>query len=357
MLIPMIDTLYFSVDCENYSEIISKYVEELEQLKCLAKEYSLNKLSEKAIITIGNMSFEVLSNGANGYAFILHNDEYEIKIAQFRSKSTCFYPLKIRIKSECLWSRSPVSAFAFIYEWFERNFGKIIANKVGRVDLCCHTDLLDVNPAMLENFKGSFKKTNMHYDNRKLSGIVFGVRESLIYCRIYNKSLEVKQKGTKTWFYEIWKEHGLVSGDVWNIEFQFRREFFKNYSIESIEGLFNHLNSIWKLCTEDWLVLVVNDRTRIENCSVDPAWQQIASAFNEYVSKPLIKRERQVLAEAEALIPATIGNITTVAARLGINDDQEAFNTIMQRGEKYLDQKNHTYKSKIDEKISLLCRD
>ena len=356
MLIPMIDSLFFSLDFENYPEIINNYVNELETLKSLAKEYTLNKSSEKAIITIGEMAFEVLSNGKNGYAYILHNDEYEMDIAQFRSSQSCFYPVKVRIKSECLWSRSPAGAYGYIYEWFEKNLGKIIANKVSRADLCCHTELLNVTTTMIDYFKGSFKKTNMRYDNRKISGIEFGVRDSVICCRIYNKSLEVKQKGTKTWFYDIWKDNGLKSGDVWNIEFELHREFFKDYGIESVEDMFNHLNTIWQLCTKNWLVLVVGDRTRIENCSIDPVWQQIAGVFNEYVSKPLIKRERQVRADAESLIPATIGNITTVAARLGIDNDEKAFYTIMQKGEKYLDQKNHTYKTKIDEKISLLRR-
>ncbi len=118
--------------------------------------------------------------------------------------------------------------------------------------------------------------------------------------------------------------------------------------------MFDRLNTIWKMCTSEWLVLVVNDRTRIENCSIEPVWQEIASAFDEYISLPLIKRDKQINAEAEALIPATIGNITTVAARLGIDNDEEAFKIIMEKGEQYLDRKNHTYKTKIDEKISLL---
>lgn len=356
MLIPMIDSLFFSLDFENYCEVIKKYANELETLKKLAKRYSLNKSSEKSIITIGNMSFEVLANGANGYAFILHNSQFEIKLALFRSKQTNFYPVKVRIKSDCLWSKSPASAYGYIYQWFEKFFGKIIANKVSRADLCCHTDLLKVSSGIIEIFKGLFKKTNLRYDVRQLCGIEFGVRKSAVYCRIYNKSLEIKRKNLKKWFYDIWKKYGLKGKDVWNIEFELHREFFKNYGIESVEDLFNHLNSVWKFCTEHWLVLVVVDRTRIENCSVDPVWQQIANAFNQYVSEPLIKREHQVRADAEALIPATIGNITTVAARLGINNNEHAFYTIMQKGEKYLDLKNHTYKTKIDEKISLLCR-
>lgn len=61
-----------------------------------------------------------------------------------------------------------------------------------------------------------------------------------------------------------------------------------------------------------------------------------------------------MIADAESLIPATIGNITTVAARLGVNKIENALVLIQKKGESYLDKKDSTYESKINEKISLL---
>lgn len=126
MLIPMIDTLAFGLDIENYQEGISKYADELLRLKETAKEYSLHKLSEKATITIDEVTFKVLANGKEGYAFILHNSEYELNLAQFRSNKDNFYPVKVRIKSECLWSKGVEDAYQFIYERMSRSFGNIV---------------------------------------------------------------------------------------------------------------------------------------------------------------------------------------------------------------------------------------
>lgn len=55
-------------------------------------------MNYKHIILIGNQTFQLLQNGSKGYAYILHNDFYKIKIAQHRSTSENFFPLFIKIK-------------------------------------------------------------------------------------------------------------------------------------------------------------------------------------------------------------------------------------------------------------------
>ena len=354
MVLPMIDYLSFSADVEQYSDCISHHLYDLNRLKELAKVYSANKTTDKATIDIGSKTFEVLANGANGYAFILHNSVYEVKLAQFRSKNDNFNPIKIRINSAGLWSKGPADAFADIYDWIIENFGLIIDNKISRLDLCCHTDSLKLDYNMIGKFKGLYRQKNTLEYNRSVNGLGFGSRSCKVFCRIYDKSLEVNQLRTKLWFFDIWEAAGMNKDEVWNVEFELKREFFKDYQIESVQDAFNHINSIWKHCTEKWLVLTNNDTTRIENSSINEVWQQISDSFGDYISSPLIKREKQLQADADALIPATIGIITTVAARMGENNIFEAWHLIREKGDQYLKNKSVTYKEKIDEKISLL---
>jgi len=354
MNLPMIDYLSFSVDVAQYEVCLIRYLEELNKLKEAAKEYSTNKTNDKAIINIGGKAFEVLPNGTQGYAFILHNSEYEVKLSQFRSKNNNFYPIKVRAYSECLWSQGSEKAFNDIYVWITENFGQIIANKISRLDLCCHTDDLQINFDMIGDFKGLFRQKNIREYNRNASAVEFGSRSCKVYCRIYNKTLEVKQKRAKLWFFDIWEENGLDKQQVWNVEFELKREFFETYGINTVEDAFSRLSSIWAYCTAKWLVLTNNDKSRIENSAATEVWQQVSNAFQYYIGEPLIKREKQLRAEADALIPATIGNITTVAARLGINNPNEVFAVIEEKGEHYLRKKAITYEEKIDEKISLL---
>lgn len=53
------------------------------------------------------------------------------------------------------------------------------------------------------------------------------------------------------------------------------------------------------------------------HCIINPKWLQVQEALCHFESKPLIKKEKQPNMDAESMIPATIGNITTYAAKLG----------------------------------------
>ena len=240
MIIPMIDWLSFSVDIENYEELIEINIQKLQDAKDYAKEISVNKLSEKSIIQIGSMNFNVMPNGTQGYAFILNNDEYQIKIAQFRSKKRDYYPIMIIIHSQALWSFGPEEAYRQIANWIEKEIGVIIANKVSRVDLCCHTDLIKDNLIEIGRFKGLFKIDEVHinHENRKTSAINYGSRKSSIYCRIYDKKLEISKTRKKLWFYLIWQKYGYVDKAVWNIEFELKRDFFLDHNLESVDDVF-----------------------------------------------------------------------------------------------------------------------
>ena len=273
MIIPMIDYLSFGVDTERYQDAIDSLSAELNEVKETAKERLINKVANKTTVNIAGVTFEVLANGAQGYAYILNNDEYQIKLAQYRSTNADFYPIKIIIHSPCLWSYGPENSFDFIIEWVASVFGEVSRNKVSRVDLCCHTDLLTAESISPDVFKGQYKNSNMQTVNRKNSGITFGSRGSKIYCRIYDKTLEVRTKNTKLWFFDIWAENGFLDGEVWNIEFELKREFFVSNSLESVEALFQSLRSIWEYCTQEWLVMIERDRTRTENCSINKVWE------------------------------------------------------------------------------------
>lgn len=338
MQIPMIDTLQATIDIKDYENVAKDLLSRLENKKNEAKLAKANNASEKVLINIGNMSFEIMQNGSKGYAYILHNDYYEVKFAQFRSKKDDFYPIFVRVKSECLWSKGPKQSWEEILQWLFENVGLIVNNKISRLDLCCHTDELKLTLNDIEKFKGKFSKDEVIRNKRKVTGINFGSRNSnKIYCRIYNKTEEVNKKKKKLWFKEIWNKAGLKEKEVWNVEFEILRGFFKEFNIDSVEDAFDRLKSIWEYCTKEWLVKVKLDRTRIERSTLDETWLNIQKAFLDYESKELIKREYQLQADASALVPGAIGNITSYAARKGITDINLILTLLKNEGERYLE--------------------
>ena len=109
--IPMIDTLIAFVDIKDYEETAQDILNLLQDKKNKAKTMLIDNSSEIVTVQIDDMTFEVLSNGKRGYAYILHNELYELDFAQYRSKNKDFYPICIKVKSECLWYMNPFKAW------------------------------------------------------------------------------------------------------------------------------------------------------------------------------------------------------------------------------------------------------
>jgi hypothetical protein len=354
----MIDTLIASVDIENYDDVVDTLIEKLEVKKIQAKNALSENTSNLVTIELGDMTFEVLPNGKKGYAYILHNDFYEIDIAQYRNRNFDFYPIFFKIKSNCLWSYGPLKAWQCIYNWITENIGDVISNKLSRIDLCCHTDEFLITEDDISNFKGRFYTETIHKYRRRLNAMTYGSSATgRVYCRIYDKHLEVVQKKVKNWFFDIWRNEGLKPEKVWNVEFQLCREFLTDYHINTIEDAFASLKSIWEYCTKNWLVKIELDNDNISRCSVNKKWKAIQAVFDNYESRPLIKREKQLNYDAQSMIPSTFGNITTYAAKVGMYDPTLVFRSLSINGERYLKSKKRDFKKVVAEKESLLKSD
>lgn len=355
MFIPMIDTLVANVNISDYEKSAIKLIEKLENKKEEAKIAATNIASQKILIKIGHLTFQVLPNGKQGYAYILHNDWYEVNLSQFRSKCEEFYPVHIRIKAECLWSLGPERAWDEICSWVQNNIGGVITSKISRIDLCCHTDELILTHEDIETFKGTFFNMNMYMYRRRVTGMNFGSGNSnKIYCRIYDKTQEVKQKGQKLWFFEIWKRAGSEAKNIWNIEFQINREFLKERNIETVENAFKALRAMWEYCTMEWIVKVDLVNTRIERCPTNSTWKTIQKVFEKYKHHPMVKRKEQLIADAQALVPGTFGNITSYAARKGITDLNLVLHTLKISGIDYLENKELNFEKVVTEKMSVI---
>lgn len=353
MNLAMIDTLIFTVDLVDF-DVLIPIIEELSILKERAKMNVAEAKSEKVLYELNGMTFEVLSNGKAGYGFLLHNQEFEIDIAQYKAKNDYFYPIKVRIKSETLWAYGPTAAYSMIMQWISTGIGCVTATKVSRADLCCHTDELDLHLHSVADFKGTFRQSNTRYYNREISSIEFGCRSSLIFCRIYDKTLEVIEKGSKQWFFDIWKDRNMNISKIWNVEFELKRDFFSEFGVESVEDLFETQASIWEYCTDDYLTKTMGNCNRIDNCKVDPVWISIRHSFDQFESRPLIKRQKQRLASFDALIPQVTGLITTLAAKMETESIDVIMPEIVLAGKEHLRRKHKkTYQEVIKEKKSL----
>lgn len=124
----------------------------------------------------------------------------------------------------------------------------------------------------------------------------------------------------------------------------------KELSFETVEDVFANLKSLWQYCTEKWLIKKILDNDRMTRCSVDERWLSIQKAFDYFEGHSLIVRDKQMYMSAIALIPGTIGNITSFAARSQIDDIDKVLEVIKAHGNIYLHNKDKKYDEVIKEK-------
>ncbi|WDV44505.1 hypothetical protein PV797_13390 [Clostridiaceae bacterium M8S5] len=361
-MITNIDTLIATLDILDYDNAFKGLIMDLSIKKMEAKSLVKNNSFETVTTKIANMEFEVYPNGSRHHAFILHNDCYEVKIANFRSKSLDTYPVHIKIKSACLWEKGYIKAWEDICEIISTQ-GQITANKVSRVDLCCHTDKFKFTTGDIEKFVGKYRSDAIYRSDRALSGFVFGTGKSqTIMARIYNKSLEIKQKNNKLWFRDIWNKFNMDIENVWNVEFELCRKFFKQCGFETVEHVFDNLKSLWHYCTNEWLRFTEGDTTRNTRSNLDHVWSELQKAFSKTRTNGLIRKYKRMSRDAEKLVPSVIGYVTSYCSKKNFNrndskklDIVDCIEDIVSRGLDYLCKvKRKTFDEEVNRKSALL---
>lgn len=350
-----IDTIYILVyisDFEKSSKLILSYLsEEKEKAKLMA----LSNAPSKHTVTINDLNFTILPNGTAGYAYILHNSGYEVNIAQFNPSISNFSPIRIRISSEYLWAYGIDKTWAKIYNWISETFGNISDDKVSRVDLCSHVSGVDFITNYELSYKGKFKNRENFYTGNTINAITFGSRKQKnIYCRIYNKTLELKTMKNKNWFIPIWENNNMDINNVWNVEFELKSELLRKFNINSVSDVIMHLRDLWQYCTCEWVQKIDRTNNKIERCKVNEDWINIQHNFDIFHSCGLIERNKQLQLDANALVPNIAGNVVSYAAKnnqLNIKDVLlQLFNDIGL----YFKNKNTTFEEAVITKKSLL---
>ena len=141
---------------------------------------------------------------------------------------------QVRFSSEYLWSQAwcgdaPVK----VHDFLKSLFGESIHLQLSEVHLCADIVSYDFSQCNYETqFVTRVRKNEAVYgadtvalDCHKVSTLAFSKHKAPLSCAVYNKTLEIKQKSSKTWFYDLWRKNGWDGiTDVWRIEFRFKRE-------------------------------------------------------------------------------------------------------------------------------------
>ncbi len=159
---------------------------------------------------------------------------------------------------------------------------------------------------------------------RELETCYFGKMKSDVYCRMYNKTKEVKSK-KDTDFPLRWEDNGWNRKDeVIRVEFSLKRGFLKQLSNDedvSLKKICCNVENIWRYLTERWIrmveeVKVNNSKTSI----VTEFWTIVQNSFSEVVTN--IVRKRKFKGKITQLYLQGMGCISQMIS-MGMSDDND----------------------------------
>ena len=272
--------------------------------------------------------FNIKEHGAQGYEWILLNQEYSLLIGNWE-KPKSRPSVLVGIKSETLWRKGPYEAIYFILDFLRAHNGELREPKISRLDLCLDAlfpdHLWKMN--LLKNKVTRASSTKTFHTHNQLSGIAIG--KSDISVRMYDKPLEIQQQSKKNWMYDVWGLETVPEGfKIIRTEFQLRREAIKQLGIHTLDILFERILNIWAYCTKDWLKFQNNPEKQSHQRETLSWWKDIQNGFNGMESGHPSIRFRASNADMNALSQQILGLLSSYAAIEMQTTDHYPYNSL-----------------------------
>ena len=268
------------------------------------------------------------------YRFHLQFEAYNlfIGIAARPGSSPNVY---LSIDAKTLWFNGIETALSWIAEDLRSiGGGSINFVQVSRVDLC--SDFW-VPGGLSYEFLLSHKVTHnrkgqLFLDDHDVETYYAGNKKTPILLRMYNKGVEVKQKGgSKLWFLDLWQRESPE--DVWRIEFEVKRRGLKEFGIHTLDDLKEKQAGLWVHLTSKWFSLRCPDNEKTERKTIHPFWCAVRECFQQNGPDSEVKRAYRPsgTASPEWYLSHMDGCLSSFAAHLGITNRDEALQELQRR--------------------------
>jgi len=147
---------------------------------------------------------------------------------------------------------------------------------------------------MRNNAENGGYDTWKHKD--RLNGFNLGSRKSKgIYLRMYDKWLElmqsknadialIKMKILSEKYEHKYKEKlsGNMPPDIWQVEFELKRDILRRYGIDTVEDVFIKADSIHKDITLNQVRLINPIRAKKRDCPTSEIWKMISDNYSVF---------------------------------------------------------------------------
>lgn len=328
-----IDTLYLSF----WGDLKTGLLEELDKKKRLAQSED-PEYQAQAIKAIGNHCFEVRDKGQGYYKYILADNWFYVKISASGKK--LLPTVTVRFSSELLNCYGVEYSVDQLRSLLGDHIMIIQREKVQRADIFVDfANDTDFEAISRESWVTKVDNIDKHYRAGQFTGWSIGMGGD-ISARLYDKTIEIVVN-RKEFFKEIWLKQGWQAGQRVNrLEFELKRTYLSQLSIDTVSELMSGQNDIWRLCSQSWLRLAIDNgdenRSRWNTHSVWLNIQETRFGDGCYVG---LKREvtKSRMPNEERLFINGLGYLISFAVIHGYDNLAEAAIAFLRAAGEHLD--------------------
>ncbi len=264
---PLLLTGHDTIECAYYLAPDSVCLLDYERLAVEKEELRLSKSRKPKPIKLGCEEFMLAGHGTkSGYSFLIENEAFSIQFGEF-SKPNFF----VAFRSIALWHFGAQGLHQRFLAWAASlGLYPYLPERLSRVDFTFdyHLPVIDFDE---DNFVSSFAKDNQHRKNGKVQ--TFRLGEGDLVLRMYNKSDEIQESSSKTWFYELWSG---MEQDVWRIEWQARKKWLRLVGIKTFEDLKERQGDLLRVLVNDHSTLrIKSEDSNRSRWPLHPVWQDL----------------------------------------------------------------------------------
>jgi len=250
-----VDTLVIGLSVERYVNVDN--FEALTEAKSKAGEKQFDR--KGCSVEWFGTEFSMAARGAQGYEWVMRNADVTVCVGRHARDGSVIPEVYVTFSSCNLWTNGMDGAVAVFARWVSR-WAVVSGIRVSRADLCVDIAMpfpvIDIRNEVVSRARKKRRVTEpvmieQHVECRRDTGYRFGSGD--LVGRFYDKTKEITVS-QKEWMKDVWKAEGWDGETpVARYEFQCRRKFLKEMSVDSYEDLKESLADIWRYCTHDWL--------------------------------------------------------------------------------------------------------
>ncbi|HEX5806626.1 MAG TPA: hypothetical protein VFY31_09870 [Macromonas sp.] len=318
-----VDSLYLSYG----GELSADTLDVLNRLKRLAQSEHLEE-QVTAQYPAGEHIFTVYDKGERNFPFVIEDAAYRIKFSKPGKKLPMAY---VKVSAYYLAHKS-LQAVQNELEAILAGLGSVGSQLVSRIDLA-----VDFSSSVAMDGWGRdawitrASDIDAYSKDQHFTGWTVG-KGGAVSCRLYDKAKEIEKSG-KTWLFDLWRPAGWVDGDpAWRLEFQFKRDFLKTRTLNTLNQVQEALNGLWSYACTEWLRLCLpstTDSTR-SRWPLHPLWLALSSVDWDSPQSTLDKVDLRTIPKEDWLKKQAFGLITTTMALHSLDDHNDALDRLME---------------------------